>query len=96
MFYAGEVILIKNLEIKKIPAPPSSIILMQILDLLQDFQIEKDFIYIAESTLNYFVTELEKVNTWDSRARLSIGIEDNRPFVNQVSKETIKIEESFL
>lgn len=94
LFYSGEVILISRQDIPKILSP-SSIIILQISDLLQNLKDDKEFIFLPESTLDYFRDELEKVNKWDSRIEMSIGMEDSRPFITNLSKETLRNRREF-
>lgn len=87
LFYTGEITqFIKDNS--KILLSPSSIIILSILKLLEDFIIKfQGRVVISNKTFGYFVQIIDKMNTLEYGIKMSIGIENGHFKGTEYSKE---------
>ena len=86
IFYAGEVVLFNPQNVGLVLSP-SSILLLNILNVFDSIKNISEEIHISKFTYDYFLDELEKINVHDKRVKMTIGMENGKPFVSKITEE---------
>lgn len=94
IFYAGEVVLF-NPKGTTLVLSPSSILFLNILNVFDLLKNISSDITISKETYNYFLAELEKINVQDKRVKMTVGIENGKPFVSEITEEHFKARREF-
>jgi tetratricopeptide (TPR) repeat protein len=94
VFYAGEVILF-NPEGTTLVLSPSSILMLNILDVFEVAKNKLSNICISKETYNYFLAELERINVQDRRVKMTMGIDNGKPILSEISDEHFKTRREF-
>lgn len=90
LFYTGEVN-VTNLVESKIIMSPTSIIILSLLDLFDEFTKKyKDSIVLSELTKKYFIDIVDKINTEEYGIKSTLGINDGKYFGNEFTDDLKK------
>lgn len=90
LVYTGEVNILNPVQ-SKIIISPTSIIMLSLIDILDDFIARyKDRIIISESTKKYFIDIVDSINTEEYGIKSSLGIDNGKYFFNELTDESKK------
>jgi|GEM_PF-2009089 len=94
-FYAGQV---NNYDFRltNIILSPSAIVVLSLLNTLDDIITKYDNLFITESTLRYFNSIFTQFNEIGNKSKLSIGYQDGRPNIFEMSDEQYKNKREFI
>lgn len=94
IFYAGEVSELSNSKTPKVLGS-TSIYVLALIERLEDI-VQSDIpLIITQSIYDHFKYELEQISLIESKVKMTIGFEDNKPSINQIDKESFKKRKSF-
>jgi tetratricopeptide (TPR) repeat protein len=93
-FYAGEIIIKKDSNIKFVLSA-TTIVLLAITDSLKDLVRLNESVVLPQLVLDYFVNELKTIAGFDPRVKMTFDMDDGLPIIRKITEGGIKKRKEF-